>query len=182
VSLRDQPVDLGPESALSIPDGETAQTLRDRLDLALRYLSNWYRATKGSDNQDVWWARIDQERAKVEAAFNLMDPAKIFPGNAELAAYNDAAAGFPQLYRDLTLSADSLPQPDLLDVAASVLDAALNGPGYIITAATNAITKGVGNAAGKAFANLWPVLAVAAGVGLLYIFRAPLLRLAGEIK
>lgn len=174
-------LDFGPESLLGVPDGEDAQTLRDRLELALRYLANWYRATKGSDNQDLWWGRIDQERAKVEAAFRAMDPARVFPGRAELAAYNDAAAGFPQLWRDLTLSADTLPDPSLLDRAADIIDTIFETPGYVIDKLTNSLARGVGNGVASIWANLWPVIVVAGVVGLIYVFRVPLAAAAGRL-
>ena len=156
--------DLGPESLLGIPDGEDAQTLRDRLDLALRYIANWYKATADSDNKQIWWPRIDQVRAKVEAAFKLADPAELFVGNKGVNAYNDAANAFPGLWRDLTLSADTLPEPSLLDIAAGLGDTLLETPGYLLTAGTNAITKSLGGALGSALGNLWPDLLLAGGV------------------
>jgi hypothetical protein len=167
---------LGPESLLSPGDGETAATLHDRLDLALRYIANWYKATADSDNKAVWWARIDQSRAKVETAERLLDPSIVFPGNKEIAAYNDAAADFPQLWRDLTLSPDTLPHRELLDLAADYLDAVLETPGYIITTAASAAGKALGQGAKNFIYEAWPFL-LAAGVGLLaYAFRAPLSR------
>jgi hypothetical protein len=174
-------VDLGPESLLGIPDGEDAQTLRDRLELALRYIANWYKATKGSDNQDIWWARIDQVRAKVEAAFRAADPGKVFLGNSDVALYNEAALAFPGLWRELTLSRDTLPDPGLIDILASVADTLIETPGFLVSKVTNSLAKGVGAGVASIWANLWPVLVLAGVAGLVYVFRAPLAAAAGKL-
>lgn len=157
--------DLGPGGLLQDADGVPIADTRTRLNLALRYISNWYRATEGSDNQSVWWAQIDDVRAKVEAAFTAMDPGKVFPGKDELALYHDAQMAFPELWRELTLSADTLPKPGLLDLAADYIDTLLETPGIILTGAVDAVSKGVGNAAKAAIVNLWPVLLVAGVLG-----------------
>ncbi len=169
-------VTLGPESLLGIPDGEDAQTLHDRLDLALRYIANWYKATDGSTDQAFWWTKIDQVRAKVEAAERAINPGAIFPGNVELALYNDAALSFPGLWRELTLSADTLPAPGFLDVAADLFDTVLQTPGYIVTSAANAAGAALGNSARAFVFQAWPLLALAAAAGVIYFFRAPLAR------
>jgi hypothetical protein len=167
-------VSLGPESLLSIPDGEDAQTLHDRLDLALRYLANWYKATDGATDKAIWWTRIDQVRAKVEAAERAINPGLIFPGNTEIALYNDAALNFPQLWRDLTLSADTLPEPGLLDRAADLFDTVLETPGYIIHKVASAAGKALGDGAKDLVYQAWPFLALAAAAGVVYFFRVPL--------
>lgn len=167
---------LGPESLLGIADGEDSQTLHDRLDLALRYLANWYKATDDSQNRNLWWARIDQVREKVETAERAINPGNIFPSVHEVNLYNDAALVFPGLWRDLTLSADTLPQPSLLDIAADFLTTAAQTPSYLITAAANAAGKAAGDSAKQFFLQAWPLLA-AVGVGaIVYFFRAPILR------
>jgi hypothetical protein len=168
---------LGPESLLSPGDGETASTLHDRLDLALRYIANFYKATADSDNKDIWYTKIDQVRAKVEAAEKALNPSLIFPGNAELALYNDAAAGFPALWRELYLSPDTLPTRSLLETAADWFDATIEFPSYIITKVAGEAGKALGNGAKDFLYAAWPFL-LAAGVGLLaYGFRRPLGRL-----
>lgn len=168
---------LGPESLLGPGDGETAQTLHDRLDLALRYIANFYKATADSDNKDVWWGKIDQVRAKVEAAERALNPSLVFPGNHEIALYNDAAADFPALWRELYLSPDTLPHRDLLELAGDWLDATIEFPTYIITKVADQAGKALGDGAKKFIYEAWPFL-LAAGVGLLaYAFRAPLGRL-----
>lgn len=178
--LADDPTDLGPESLLGTPDGEDAPTLRDRLDLALRYLANWYKATKGSDNQDTWWFKIDQVRAKVEAAYKSFSPADLFLGNDAEALYNTAALAFPQLWRELTLSRDTFPSPGLLDVAADISDTILETPGYVINKLGDSLARGIGGAAGSLLEKLWPYALLVGGAWLLYEFRAPLLRLVGK--
>jgi hypothetical protein len=168
---------LGPESLLGPGDGETAATLHDRLDLALRYIANFYKATADSDNKAIWWTKIDQARVKVEAAERALDPGLVFPGNKELALYNDAAADFPSLWRELYLSPDTLPKRDLLDVAASAFETAIEIPGYILTSAADAAGSALGNSAKQFLLGAWPFL-LAAGIGLLaYGFRRPLGRL-----
>lgn len=180
VLIGDDPVDLGPESLLGVPDGEDAPTLRDRLDLALRYLANWYKATKGSDNQATWWAKIDQVRAKVEAAYKSFSPADLFLGNDAVALYNSAALAFPDMYRQLALSRDTLPDPGLLDVAADISDAILETPGYVINKLGDSLARGIGGAAGSLVEKLLPYLLLAGAVYGVYLFRAPLLRFVGK--
>jgi hypothetical protein len=169
--------ELGPESLLSPGDGETAATLHDRLDLALRYIANFYKATADSDNKAVWWGKIDAVRVKVETAEHALDPSLVFPGNHEIALYNDAAADFPSLWRELYLSPDTLPHRDLLAVAADVFDTIVETPGYIVTRLADSAGRALGNSAKSFFLQAWPFL-LAAGVGLAaYAFRRPLGRL-----
>lgn len=158
-------VDLGPSALLIDAEGNPIGDTRTRLDLALRYISNWYKATDGSDNKAIWWAKIDDVRAKVEAAFTAMDPAKVFPGKDELAAYHDAQLGFADLYRQLQFSVDTLPKPDLLDLAADFFDTLAETPGIILTTVVDKVTKGIGQATKEAIVNLWPVLLVVGVAG-----------------
>jgi hypothetical protein len=171
----DDLIDLGPESLLGIAEGEDAPTLRDRLDLALRYLANWYKATKGSDNQDIWWEKIDQVRAKVEAAYKSFSPADLFLGKDAVALYNNAAASFPGLYRELALSRDTLPSPGLLDVAADIAETVLETPGYVIAKVGDSLARGIGGAAGSLVERLWPYLLVVGILVVIYLFHEPIL-------
>ncbi len=162
-------INLGVESLLGIPDGEDAPTLRDRLDLALRYIANWYKATSGSDDKVIWWARIDQTRARVEAAYKSFSPADLFLGNEAVGLYNDAALAFPAMWRELALSRDTLPEPDLLDVAASFADTILETPGYLVNKFGDSLARGIGGAAGSLVEKLWPyALLVGAGAAVWY--------------
>lgn len=158
-------IDLGPSALLIDAEGNPIADTRKRLDLALRYISNWYRATDDSDNKGIWWAKIDDARAQVEAAFTAMDPSKVFPGNDELSAYHDAQLAFADVYRQLSFSADTLPKPELLDLAADFVDTLTETPGIIVTTIVDKLTKGAGDAVGKAVKNLWPVLVVAGVLG-----------------
>lgn len=167
--------DLGPESLLGIAEGEDAPTLRDRLDLALRYIANWYKATKGSDNQDIWWGKIDQVRAKVETAYRSFSPADLFLGKDAVRLYNDAAQSFPGLYRELALTRDTLPSPGLLDVTADIADTVFETPGYIINKVGDSLARGIGGAAGSLVERLWPYLLVLGVLLVIYLFHDPIL-------
>jgi hypothetical protein len=171
--MNDAPA-LGPESLLPPADGDLAADVHDRLDLALRYLANWYKATDGSANKAIWWAQIDHVRTKVEAAERAIDPGAVFLGNTEINLYNDAAANFPQLWRDLTLSADTLPQPGLLDVAADFLDTLIETPGYVVTKAADAAGRALGQSAKDFVYQAWPFFLLAGLAAGVYFFRAPL--------
>jgi len=174
--------DLGVGNFLGTGDGEQSADLHARLDLALQYLANWYKATKGSDNQDLYWAQIDDVRAKVELAERTINPANVFPSNSEVQLYNDASAAFADEYQTLALTADTLPQPSLLSQAADVTTTIIEMPSTIITKLANVVGTGLGDAAKQFFVKAWPFL-LAGGVVLgVYVFRRPLLRLAGSVK
>jgi len=167
--------DLGAAgSLLGTGDGELASDLHDRLDLALQYLANWYRATKGSDNQDVWWTKIDQVRAKVETAERQITASEVFPTSAQVALYNDASAGYADLYTELQLSADTLPQPALIDKAADLFTTIVQTPSTLVTYVAGVIGKGAGDATKQFFLGAWPLLLAAGVVGGVYLFRKPL--------
>jgi hypothetical protein len=168
--------DLGAESLLGPDADEDAQTLRDRLALATRYLANWYKATKDSAGQAVWWQRIDAERTKVEAAYSELAKQEntYFAGRIAKAYYMDAAAGWPQLWRDLKLSADTLPDPSLLDSAADLLTTIAHTPSAAIADVGNEIGKAIGGSLGNLWRQAWPWLLVAGGVGVVYMLRKPL--------
>lgn len=169
--------DSGPESLLDDPYGQDAQTLHDKLERALLYISNWYKAVEGSARQSSWWLKLDQLRAKVERALELMNPAIIFPGNTALAAYNDAALVFPGMWRELTLSADTFLHPTLLDEAAdTVLDpiykgttAVVHAAGAAVDSVAAAIQRGLGVAEDTASTIKWTVIGLGA-VAAAYVF------------
>lgn len=171
---------LGAESLLGVDaEGEAAQDVRDRLALASRYLANWYRATKGSDDQATWWQRIDDQRRKVEDAYELASASgnELFLGTAARAAYVDAAAGWPQLWRDLKLSADTLPEPSLLDQAASLASA----PFAMLPTLGNELGKAIGGALGSLVRQLFPYILVAGAAGVVYVFRAPIMAVVAKV-
>ena len=173
--------DLGVESLLGDVDADAldAQEARDRLALASRYIANWYKATKGTGNQDIWWQKIDVERAKVEAAYNLasdMSSAGFLTSAARI-AYRDAAAGWPGLWRELELSADTLADPSLISQAASLLEAPL----AFIPTVTENVSKAIGNTLGAFFRPLVPWLILGGVVGGVYLLRKPIGKLLGEV-
>lgn len=174
-------VDYGAENVLSFADGELAADLRDRLALATRYLANWYKAVDDSENKAVWYQKIDTLRAKVEGAYQLLlDPAnKTFPGNKEVAAYNDASADWAGLWRELTLSGDTI-HMELLQQVADFVDMLVQTPALLATTIGNELGKAVGGAAGSFLARAWPYVIGALVVGGVYIFREPLSKLASK--
>lgn len=159
---------LGPDA-----DGVAAPDARDVLALASRYLANWYKATKGSEDQDVWWQRIDTERAKVELAYKLasQEDSTYFLTRAAKAAYTDAAHDWPQLWRDLKLSADTLPEPSLIDEVASIVTA----PFSILPTLGNEVGKAVGGAVGNLVRQVFPYVLLTGGIIVVYTFREPIL-------
>lgn len=164
--------DLGAAGQLGRADGEQSADLHDRLDLALRYIANWYKATKGSANQDVWWAKIDQVRAKVETAERTITSDDVFPSSSEVAMYNDASDSYAGLFTELYTSYDTLPQPALIDQAADLTSTIVEFPSYVVTKAADLVGKTIGDSAKALFVETWPVL-LAAGV-LAFVFRKPL--------
>jgi len=170
--------DLGAESVLgdsSLLDD--AQDGRDRLALALRYLPNWYKATEGTDAQIVWWRRLDILRDKVERAYKaaIRPEDQWFFGREARDLYDDAAHDWPQTWRELTLL---VPDPSILDKAASILTSPLAG----LPTIGNELGKIVGATLGNVVRQLWPWLAVAGVVGVVYVFRAPLMAAASKVK
>jgi hypothetical protein len=172
-------LDLASESFLGFADGELASTLRERLALATRYIANWYKATKGSDNQDVWWQKIDALRAKVEATYSaLLQPANAtFPSNKVVADYNEASAAWAQLWRELTLSADTI-DISLISQLADFGTTLINAPGLLVPQLADSLGKALGDSAARFFAQAWPFLLAAGVLGTVYIFRRPLVALA----
>lgn len=166
---------LGPDA-----DGQAAQDVRDRLALATRYLANWYRATKGSDDQDVWWQKIDALRTKVERAYALAGTAdnQLFLGRSALAAYADAAQDWPELWRDLKLSSDTLAEPSLIDRAADFT----TNPLAFLPSLSEAFAKAVGDSLAAIARQLTPWLIAGVVVGGVYVFRKPLVALASKVS
>lgn len=170
--LNPDSTDLGQSSLLGFADGELSADLHDRLDLALQYIANWYKATKGSDNENLWWAQIDQVRAKVETAEREITSSDVFPNTAEVNLYNDASGAFAGLQQKLYLSYDTLPQPALIDQAADLATTIVETPSYLITKAAGLVGQTLNDAAKKFFLEAWPVLLVA-GVAV-FVLRKPI--------
>lgn len=170
----------GTESLLGIADGLSASEMRDNLALSTRYLSNWYKATDGSDNQSVWWGRIDHLRASIEATYKeLTDPANTyFAGKAAIADYNAASQEWSGLFRDITFSADAN-QVSLLSQLPSLVDT-IADPASWVPSIGNELGKAFGGLIGQFLRQTWPYLAVAGVVVVVYVFREPLAKLAGK--
>ena len=172
---------LGASSMLGRGDGELSADLHNRLDVALTYIANWYKATKGAANQDVWWTKIDQVRAKVENAERTITSDDVFPSKTEVALYNDASDSYAGLFTELYNSYDTIPQPALLDQAADLTGTIVEFPSYVVTRAADLVGRTIGDSAKALFVQTWPVLLVAGVVGGVYLFRRPLARLAGAL-
>jgi hypothetical protein len=172
----------GVENLLGYADDLDAQTMRDRLALATRYLANWYKATKGTDDQGVWWQQIDTLRASVESVYKEMtDPANsFFAAKSTIGHYNDAANAWSDLWRRITLSIDAN-QISLMSALPDLPSAILEAPGVILPQIGNELGKIIGGTLGQFLRQTWPYLAVAGAVGLVYVFRAPLSKLAGKV-
>jgi hypothetical protein len=155
---------LGPEALLFDAEGEKIDTTRERLSMALRYITNWYEATKGSADKQIWWGKIDIVRNKVENALKAFDVKKIFPGKHDLALYHDAQLAFPALWRELRYSADTLPKPSLLSKMADFGQTVVETPAIVLKKAAHEAAKGVDKGLSEIFSKLWPWLAVA-GLG-----------------
>lgn len=174
--------DLGLEGLLGTSGGELAQDLRDRLALSTRYLANWYRATDGSENKAVWWQKIDTVRSKVERAYaDLLEASNAsFAGVRARGDYDDASASWAQLWRELSLSADTI-DFSLIDQIADWTDTIAHAPGLLVPQIGNEIGKAVGGALGGFLAQTWPYLAGAGLLYVAYVFRRPLVALAGKV-
>jgi hypothetical protein len=182
---------LGTESLLGDPEGEDAQTLRDRLALSTRYLANWYRATESSaaktisgrpPDQAVWWAKIDLVRRKIELAYqDLLNPlSQYFAGPVAKADYQDASNAWAQLYRELLLSVETI-DASLIDVAADFGDMLAHSPALLVASVGNEAGKAIGGALGLFLAKTWPYLVGAGVLFTIYIFRVPLVRAVGKV-
>ena len=175
------------EHALSFADAPIAE-LRDRIDLAFRYTVSWASAAgdyaAGADGVNFAY-RIDAMQTSLRQLYALMPLSDTFPGKDAKAAYENVSQQYAQLYRDLVFSADTLPQPTLLEYAASFGQALIDAPVAAITGAmekiANGAAKALGGTAGAIWSALWPWLLVAGGAGAVWLFRAPLLRALGKV-
>lgn len=186
------------ESTLGIADEPTAE-LRDRVTNALRYTLSWLGAlTPGAlgaldvvaGNTDpveliAFRGRITDMQTALRGLLDMLPLSDVFAGKDAKAAYERVSQGFAQLYRDLALSRSTLPRPELLEQLGDLGAGIFRAPAAAITTvaeeAAGAIAKALGGTAGALWSNLWPWLLVAGGVGLVYVFRAPLGRALGKV-
>ena len=173
--------DLGLENLLGTSEDDGSPGLRDRLALATRYLANWYRATSSSDNKAIWYQKIDTVRRKVEDSYHeLNQPLNLyFLSKQAKVDYDDASASWAALWRELQFSTDTI-DVSLIDRVASFEDMLFHAPSTLLPAVGNELGKALGGTLGGFLASTWPYLAAAGGLLAIYIFRAPLARLAGR--
>ncbi len=189
------------ESTLGTADAPNLE-LRDRIISALGYTISWSKAvaggisntlTAGPDGSYIdesaaltqLAARVSQMQQALTGLLALIPVDGVFPTKDAVAKYEDVSAGFAQLYRDLTLNAATLPQPGLLDTASGIASGFFEAPGAVLSTlaedASNSIARTLGKTTAAIWSALWPWLLLAGGVGLVYVFRAPLGRALGKV-
>lgn len=188
----------GVESTLGLADAPVLE-LRDRIYTALGYTFSWSAALKPGSGVVLnvatgaydpiaaaqLAARVSDMQDTLRALYNELTPDMQFLGRDQVSAYESISAAFAQLYRDLTLSASSLPRPDLLDQVGDIGSAFFDAPAAAITAlaekASNGIARTLGGATAAIWSALWPWILIAGIVGVVYVFRAPLGRAVGKV-
>lgn len=184
------------ESVLSFAD-EPIPELRKRIELALRYTFSWDKAlsqARGSlaygtvDPLLTEWRALEARVSAMQTALRiLLDQLPVegvFVGNDQKAMYEATSATWAQLYTDLSLSLATLPQRPLIDQLGDLGSAVFSAPVAAATVLAEKVTGSVrdllGGTAAAIWNNLWPWLLLAGGVGLAYLFRAPLMRAVGK--
>lgn len=183
-------LDLGAANILGDPEtaGDQgtpldADEMRAQLALSTRYLANWYKATDGSDNQAIWYQKIDALRAQVEGTYKemLSDDNLYFPTTQAKVDYLAASNNWAQLYLQLQLSADTLPQASLIDEAANVISAGIKAPTVVIPNLFSEIGKVLNSSLGNFLAQAWPVVTIVVIGGVVYFFHKPIRKLAEKV-
>lgn len=179
-------LDVTAESALSFADAPSLE-LRERIDRAFRYTVSWSAAAGSAlDRNGAPFAkRIDNTQSALKGLYALIPPDSVFPGDDAKAAYERVSAEYAQLYRDLVFSADTLPEPALLERLAGFGQSLFDAPSAALTGiaetASNAVARALGGTAAAIWSALWPWLLVAGAAGAIYVFRAPLGRALGKV-
>jgi hypothetical protein len=183
----DSLADVSAESALGFADATPIVELRERIDRAFRYTVSWSSAAGDATDRSgaPFKARIDNVQWALRGLYGLMPLSDTFAGKDAVAAYNQVSALYAQLYRDLATSADTLPQPALLETVAGIGKAMIDAPVAAATGAMEQLANGVarllGGTAGALWSALWPWLLLAGGAGAIWLFRAPLGRALGKV-
>lgn len=178
--------DVSAESVLSIAD-EPVDVLRQRIQLALRYTFSWMDAAGDASDRDgvPFSKRISDVQTALFVLLDLIPAGSVFIGKDAKAAYERVSRGYAELYRDVVFSADTLPQPSLIEVLGDLGTAAFKAPVAAAKTAAQMIADSIrqllGNTAAALWTNLWPWLLLAGGAGLVYLFRAPLARALGKV-
>jgi hypothetical protein len=192
-------IDVSPavESTLSFADEPVAE-LRDRVVRALGYTFSWLKAVGAGNNvlevaagaagpveAAAWQIKIRSLQSSLRELLVMLPLSDTFATKDAKAAYERASGAFAEMYRQLVLSASTLPQPELLDSVADLGTALFQAPAAAITTvaeqASNAIARALGGTAGAIWSALWPWLLVAAVGGVVYVFRAPAARALGKV-
>lgn len=187
------------ESTLGFADAPISE-LRDRVLRGMRFTFSWASAlsdaqsspaflVSGSDGAAAALAlqvRVAAMQDALSALLNMLRPSDLFAGKDVVAGYEQTSQTFAQLYRDLALSLATLPQRALLDQLGDLGSAVFKAPAAVAKTLAEEIAQLIrnllGNTAAALWSNLWPYLLIAAGVGLAYVFRAPLLRALGKVS
>jgi hypothetical protein len=172
-------LDLATESFLGDADADELgnQDARAKLALATRYIANWYKATSGSENKDVWYQKIDSLRSGVQTLYTqLTADGNPFLSTQQKSDYNAVSGNWADLWRQLMLSTDTIDRT-LMSQAADFVTTTLNAPGIAIPAIFQSVGGIINDSVGKFMAQVWPVIIIAGVAGGIYLFRAPLSRL-----
>jgi hypothetical protein len=186
------------ESVLSFAD-EPVPVLRDRIALALRYTFSWDKALSEARTSLAYGtsdplltdlrpleARVSAMQQALRGLLDMIPADGEFVGRDQKAAYEATSAAWTQLYTDLSLSLATLPQRPLLDQLGDLGAAFFRAPAAAAVTLAEQIAKMLrdllGGAAAALWSNLWPWLLVAGGVGLVYVFRAPLARVVSKVS
>ncbi len=187
----------GVESTLSFADAPSLE-LRERLFKAQGYTLSWLKAIAFNSSPlslvlaeatipalADFYTRIVSLRLQLANLVDGIPPDGVFPGKDAAAAYEATSKTFAQLYRDLAFNRATLPSPDLLERVTELSSAVFQAPAAAITTlaeqAANAISKALGGTAAAIWRNLWPWLLLAGAGGVVYVFRAPLMRAFGKV-
>lgn len=124
-------------------DFDPTPELRKAMTKILQAVETWQKAVKGSDNEAMWFSRLDEVRKKAKNVYDLMTDELVFPGKSQQAAYNDAVKAYLDLNDDIQFSKDTLPRPDLVDQAESFIKSLKDFPEEAIHGIGDAATKAV---------------------------------------
>lgn len=132
--------------------------LRKAMTKILQAVETWQRAVSGSEGEDMWIQRIAAVRTKAKNVYDIMSDELVFPGKPQQAAYHDAITAFLDLQNDIQFSKDTLPRPDLIDLAGDFVSHLTDFPADIIDGIGDAFQKASAAAAGALSGSLTEVV------------------------
>lgn len=185
------------ESTLGFAD-EPVPELRDRLILAMRYTFSWQKALSEAAGSLQYGAsdpllqgvhpleaRVAAMQAALSGLLDAIPPDGQFVSVDQKQAYEATSATFAQLYRDLATSLATLPQLPLIDQLGQLGAGVFKAPAAAVKTLAEQIAQMLRDILGGTIAaiwsNLWPYLLIAAGAGLVWLFRVPLLAAARKV-